>query len=138
MTPIRVLLVDDHAVLRAGLRAMLDAEPDVRVVGEAATGEEGVSRAEALRPDVVVMDLAMPGAGGLEATRRIALGESGARVLVLSSQPGAEYRVPVLAAGATGFVAKRDADLHLADAVRTVARGGLFPPGAPRVGPGAA
>ena len=84
MEPIRVLLVDDHTVLRAGLRMLLDAEPDVTVVGEAGTGEEGVELAARLRPDVVVMDLSMPGEGGLEATRRIAAAGSGTRVLVLT------------------------------------------------------
>lgn len=80
---ITVLLADDHTVLRAGLRALIDAEPDLLVVGEAATGEDAVILAGTLRPDVVVMDLSMPGAGGLDAMRRIAAGPDPPRVLVL-------------------------------------------------------
>lgn len=126
MKPIRVLLVDDHAVLRAGLRALLDAEPGITVVGEAASGEEGVERAAALRPDLVLMDLTMPGIGGLEATRRIAAGASGARVLILTVHAESEYLVPVLQAGGAGYVTKRSADRDLVRAIRVVAGGDVF------------
>jgi two-component system response regulator NreC len=125
-SPIRILLVDDHAVLRAGLRALLDAEPDLEVVGEAATGEEGVAAAERLHPDVVVMDLSMPGIGGLEATRRIAAGGGATRVLVLSMHGEEEHLLPVLEAGGSGYVHKRSADEELIKAIRTVARGDVF------------
>ena len=124
--PIRILLVDDHAVLRAGLRALLEAEGDMEVVGEAGTGEEGVAMADRLRPEVVVMDLSMPGIGGLEATRRIAgLGE-GTRVLVLTMHGEEEHLLPVLEAGGSGYVNKRGADEELIEAIRTVARGDVF------------
>src|SRR5690606_27431613 len=118
--------VDDHAVLRAGLRALLDAEPDMQVVGEAGTGEEGVEKAKELRPDVVVMDLSMPGMGGLEATRRIARLERDSRILVLTVHAEEEYLLPVLEAGGSGDVTKASADTELIEAVRTVARGEGF------------
>jgi two-component system response regulator NreC len=123
---IRVLLADDHAVLRGGLKALLSLEPDLDVVGEAATGEAAVERVRALRPDVVVMDLAMPGMDGLEATREVMALELGTRVLVLSSQAEEEYLLPVLEAGGSGYVRKTDADSDLIEAIRTVARGEVF------------
>lgn len=123
---IRVLLVDDHAVLRAGLRALLEAEPGMEVVGEAGTGEEGVMKAGQARPDVVVMDLSMPGMGGLEATRQIAALEQGTRVLVLTMHGEEEHLLPVLEAGGSGYVHKRSADEELIEAIRTVARGDVF------------
>ena len=126
MNPIRVLLVDDHAVVRAGVRLLLQAEPDLTVVGEAATGEEGVEMAARLRPDVVLMDLSMPGIGGMEATRRIAAQGTEARVLVLTVHAEAEYLMPVLEAGGSGYVTKHSADHELVDAVRVVARGDVF------------
>jgi len=123
---IRVLLVDDHTVLRAGLEALLNLEPDMEVVGKVSTGEEGLERTRTLRPDVVVMDLGMPGMGGLEATRQIGASESGARVLVLTSHAEEEYLLPVLEAGGSGFVRKTSADRDLISAIRTVARGEVF------------
>lgn len=123
---IRILLVDDHAVLRAGLRALLDAEPDLRVVGEASTGETGVEQAEQFRPDVVVMDLSMPGIGGLEATRRIAALDQDSKILVLTVHAEEEYLLPVLEAGGSGYVTKASADRDLIEAIRTVARGEVF------------
>ena len=124
--PIRVLLADDHTVLRAGLRALLDREPDMQVVGEAATGEQAVERVEALRPDVVVMDLSMPGAGGLEATRQVSALGYETRVLVLTVHAEEEYLLPVLEAGGSGYVTKTSADEDLTQAIRTVARGDVF------------
>jgi len=126
MSTIRVLLADDHAVLRAGLKALLGLEPDLDVVGEAATGEEAVERARALRPDVVVMDLAMPGQGGLEATKQIASLGQGTRVLVLTSHAEEEYLLAVLEAGGSGYVQKTRADEDLINAIRVVARDEVF------------
>lgn len=126
MEPIRILLVDDHALMRAGVRMVLQAEPDMQVVGEASSGDEGVRLAVDLRPDVVLMDLSMPGTGGLEATRRIAAENTGARVLVLTMHAEDEYLVPVLEAGGSGYVTKHSADTDLVDAVRVVARGDVF------------
>ena len=123
---IRILLVDDHAVLRAGLEALLGLEPDLDVVGKASTGEEAIERVSAVRPDVVVMDLGMPGMGGLEATRQIAASSTGARVLVLTSHAEEEYLLPVLEAGGSGYVKKTSADEDLISAIRIVARGEVF------------
>ncbi|HEX8210486.1 MAG TPA: response regulator transcription factor [Longimicrobium sp.] len=123
---VRILLVDDHAVLRAGLRALLEAEPGFQVVGEAGTGEEGVRLAGQTRPDVVVMDLSMPGMGGLEAVRQIAALDQGARVLVLTMHGEEEHLLPVLEAGGSGYVTKKSADEELIEAIHTVARGDVF------------
>jgi two-component system response regulator NreC len=124
---IRVLLVDDHVMLRAGLSMLLDAQPDLEVVGEASTGEEGVERARELRPHVVVMDLSMPGMDGLTATRLI-LGSitPPPAVLVLTMHAEEEYLLPVLDAGASGYVTKSGADDDLVRAIRAVARGEVF------------
>ncbi len=123
---IRLLLVDDHAVLRAGLKALLDAEDDLRVVGEVGTGEEAVDKVKLLKPDVVVMDLSMPGMGGLEATKKIAELALGTKVLVLTVHAEEEYLLPVLEAGGSGYVTKTSADIDLIQAIRTVARDEVF------------
>ncbi len=123
---IRILLVDDHAVLRAGLKALLDAEDDLRVVGEAGTGEEAIDKVKLLKPDVVVMDLSMPGIGGLEATKKIAELGLGTKVLVLTVHAEEEYLLPVLEAGGSGYVTKTSADMDLIQAIRTVARDEVF------------
>ncbi|MEX0892946.1 MAG: response regulator transcription factor [Gemmatimonadota bacterium] len=124
--PIKILLVDDHALLRAGLRALLDAEDDMEVVGEASTGEEGVERAEKLIPDLVVMDLSMPGMGGLEATRQIAALQKGIKTLVLTMHAEEEYLLAVLEAGGSGYVRKTNADEDLTRAIRAVSRDEVF------------
>lgn len=126
MGTIRLLLADDHTLLRAGLRMLLSAEPDLEVVGEAASGEEAVAMTAQLRPDVVLMDLSMPGIGGLEAIRRIAASGSAARVLALTVHAESEYLMPVLEAGGRGYVTKHSADRELTDAIRVVARGDVF------------
>ena len=123
---IRILLVDDHAVLRAGLRALLNAEPDMEVVGEAANGREAVQQAEQLRPDVIVMDLSMPVMGGLDATRQINEKGLQTRVLVLTVHAEQQYLLPVLQAGGAGYVLKQAADTELIQAIRTVHRGEAF------------
>jgi two-component system response regulator NreC len=123
---IRILLADDHAVLRAGLRALLDAEPDMTVVGEAATGEEAIEKTKELNPDVIVMDLSMPGIGGLEATRQLHALDEKTRVLVLTMHAEEEFLLPVLEAGGSGYVRKTRADEDLTEAIRTVARDGVF------------
>lgn len=123
---IRVLLVDDHAVLRAGLKALLNAEPDIEVVGEAADGSEVLAAAEQLQPDVVVMDIQMPHMSGLDATR--ALRERGirAKVLILTMHAESQYLLPLLEAGGSGYVLKSGADTELIEAIRTVYRGEVF------------
>ena len=123
---IRVLLVDDHTVLRAGLRALLEAEDDIVVVGEASTGDEGVEAAKRLKPDVIVMDLTMPGAGGLEALKQIKALELDSKVLILSMHSEDEYLLAVLEAGGSGYVRKTSADHDLTAAIRTVARDEVY------------
>ncbi|HEX9105996.1 MAG TPA: response regulator transcription factor [Longimicrobiales bacterium] len=123
---IRLLLVDDHAVLRAGLKALLDAEEDLRVVGECGTGEEAIDKVKLMKPDVVIMDLSMPGIGGLEATKKIAELGLGTKVLVLTVHAEEEYLLPVLEAGGSGYVTKTSADMDLIQAIRTVARDEVF------------
>jgi DNA-binding NarL/FixJ family response regulator len=123
---IRIVLVDDHAVLRAGLRALLNHEPDMQVIGEAANGREAVEVAERLRPDVMVMDLSMPVMGGLDATRQITEKGLPTRVLVLTVHAEHQYLLPVLQAGGAGYVLKQAADTELIQAIRTVHRGEAF------------
>jgi DNA-binding NarL/FixJ family response regulator len=123
---IRVILADDHAVVRAGLKAVLGAAPDIDVIGEASNGTEAVQLADTLDPDVVVMDLTMDGMDGTAATREIVSKHLRARVLVLTMHAEEDYLIPVLEAGAAGYLMKNAADRELVDAVRTVARGDMF------------
>lgn len=123
---IRVLLVDDHTVLRAGLRALLESEEDIVVVGEASTGEEGLEAVKRLKPDVVVMDITMPGAGGLAALKQIKEQELGSKVLILTMHSEDEYLLAVLEAGGSGYVRKTSADHDLTTAIRTVARDEVY------------
>lgn len=122
---IRVVIADDHAMFRAGLRALLAVEDDIEVVGEAADGEEAVARCEDLAPDVVVMDILMPVLNGIEATRRIATDCPAARVLVLSMYDDEEHVQQLLAAGAAGFVLKHATSDELVQAIREVFAGGM-------------
>ena len=124
--PVRVLLVDDHVVFRAGLRALLERQAGVAVVDEAGRGDEAVERVRTVRPDVVLMDLAMPGQGGLEATRRIVGLGTGARVLILTGLPQEQQLLDVLEAGARGFVDKAGPVDDLTRAIRTVMQGRRF------------
>ena len=123
---ISVLLADDHAMLRAGLRALISAEPDLTVVGEAGDGEEAVRLTERLRPDVVVMDISMPVKDGLAATGEITQRIPETRVLVLTMHAEEQYLLRVLESGGSGYVLKRSADRELMEAIRTVHRGEAF------------
>jgi two-component system response regulator NreC len=123
---LRILLADDHAVLRAGLRLLIDAQTDMVVVGEAASGEEARLRARELRPDIVLMDISMPGTGGLEAMRGIKKELAGTRVLVLTMHEDEGYLRQALAGGAVGYVPKSAADTEVLSALRAVARGGVY------------
>lgn len=123
---IRLLLADDHAILRTGLKALLSLEPDFVVVAEAADGQEAIDKALAYRPDVVVMDISMPNVNGLDATREITSRLPETKVLVLTAQAEAEYLLQVLQAGGSGYVQKSSADRELTDAIRTVNRGEVF------------
>jgi DNA-binding NarL/FixJ family response regulator len=126
MSKIRLLIVDDHFVVRVGLRTMLDGEPDLTVVGEAGNGIEAVAGAQQLRPDVVVMDISMPEMDGLEATRRIRATCPDTHILILTVHAQERYLFPVLKAGASGYVLKSTVDTELVNAIRAVAQGGAF------------
>jgi len=122
---IRVLIVDDHAILREGVRALLTLHDDVEVVGEAADGKQAIAQVEALDPDVVLMDIAMPGLGGIEASLEMKkLGKHG-KILILSQYEDREYVRRLLKAGVSGYVLKKSAGSELANAIRAVHRGGL-------------
>jgi two-component system response regulator NreC len=120
-----VLLADDHGIVRAGLRALLEMQPDMEVVGEAEDGVQAIEQARALEPDVVVADLSMPG-GGLDAIRGITALGIRSRVLVLTVHAEERYLLPVLEAGGSGYVRKSSAHTDLLDAIRTVAKGEVF------------
>ncbi|MEU4157476.1 response regulator transcription factor [Actinoplanes sp. NPDC026670] len=120
---IRILLVDDHPVVRMGLRGMLDAEPDLTVVGEASSGAEGFDQALALTPDIVLMDLRMPGGDGVEATGRILAAVPGVRVMVLTTYESDRDILRAIEAGAAGYLLKDASPKELADAVRAADRG---------------
>jgi two-component system response regulator NreC len=122
----RVLVADDHTIVRAGLRLLLDAQPDLEVVGEAGTGAEAVLQSRLLAPDVVLMDVVMPGESGIQATRRLLAESSAARVVVLSMQDDPRYVREAFDAGASGYVLKDAADTELVEAVREVASGGRY------------
>jgi len=123
---IRVILADDHSVVRAGLRAVLSAAKDIEVIGEARTGVEAVAMAERFKPDVVIMDLGMPEMDGTSATKEIVRKGLAARVLVLTMQAEEDYLVPLMEAGAAGYLVKSAADRDLVDAVRAVAHGDVY------------
>jgi DNA-binding NarL/FixJ family response regulator len=123
---IRVVLADDHVVVRAGLRALLGAAKDIEIIGEAKNGREAVTMAERFQPDVVVMDLDMPDTDGVTATKEITSKGLAARVLVLTMHAEEDYLVPLMEAGAAGYLVKSAADRDLVDAVRAVAHGDVY------------
>lgn len=122
---ITIVLADDHGIVRAGLKALLERQPGMRVLGEAADGPEAVRAVRELRPTVLVTDLSMPG-GGLETIREISSLGLPTRVLVLTVHAEERYLLPVLEAGGSGYVRKSSAHTDLIDAIRTVARGEVF------------
>jgi NarL family two-component system response regulator LiaR len=120
---IRVLIADDHAIVRKGISALLATEPGIEVVAEASDGKEALLKSEALTPDVILMDLVMPGIDGLEATRRLAGREPPARILVLTSFAGDDKIFPAVKAGALGYLLKDSGPEELIEAIRQVNRG---------------
>ena len=126
MKKIKVLIVDDHTLVRAGIRALLSLAADIEVVGEASNGKEALGKIRQLTPDVVLMDLAMPVMGGLEATRRIRKEFPGVQVVALTQYDDSEYVIPVIEAGARGFVTKMAAFSELATAIQTAYRGDSY------------
>ena len=123
---IRVLIVDDHAVVRSGLKLLLEAEGDIAVVAEAGSADEGVRAARLEKPDVVLLDVVMPGRSGIEATPELRKAAPSAKVLVLSMQDDPSYVREAFAAGASGYVLKEAADVELVQAVREVASGARY------------
>src|SRR4051794_7587417 len=125
-TPIRVLIVDDHAVVRSGLHLLLDAEGDIEVVGEAGDVRTAVFETREQKPDVVLMDVVMPGQSGIEGVPLVLKEAPDAKVLVLSMQDDPQYVREAFAAGAAGYVLKEAADAQVVSAVREVASGGKY------------
>lgn len=123
---VRILIADDHGVLRAGLRALLSGEPDFAVVGEAATGQEALSLAAELRPDVALIDLSMPSPRGLEVTRQLTADLPETRVLILTVHEDAGLLREAIRAGAAGYIVKRAVESELVNAIRAVHRGDLY------------
>ena len=120
---IRVLVADDHAIVRKGICALLATEPGIEVIGEDRDGKEAVSQAQKAEPDVILMDLVMPGTDGLEATRRISASQPQARILVLTSFAGDDQIFPAITAGALGYLLKDSEPEHLVQAIQQVYRG---------------
>jgi len=125
MKKVRVLLADDHKVVRDGLRLLLESQRDMRVVGEAADGQEALEKARALKPDVVVMDLSMPRLNGLQATERLRAEQPAVKVVALTVHEDASYLLQLCKAGAVGYVLKRSAGEDLIQAIRAVAGGAV-------------
>jgi two-component system response regulator NreC len=126
MKPITVILVDDHDVVRTGLRSFLNTQEDVKVVAEARNGEEALLRAEEMKPDLVIMDITMPGMDGLEATRQLKARDPECLVLALTVHEDKQYFMEMLAAGASGYITKQAAADDLVAAIRAVASGQVY------------
>jgi two-component system response regulator NreC len=126
MSKIQILLVDDHEIVRTGLRMMLLAEDDLDIVGEVNSGEEALQAVKELKPDVVLMDVAMPGIGGIEATRKIKTANADTAVLALTMHEDEQYFFEMLNAGASGYIPKRAAPDDLVSAIRVVNQGNVF------------
>src|SRR5579884_4110599 len=124
--PLRIFLADDHPVVREGLKALVSAQPDMEVVGDVADGSAAVEQACSCAPDVIIMDISLPGINGIQATAQLQHVCPQARVLALSVHEDASYVREVLAAGASGYVLKRSAAAALLQAVRAVAAGGVY------------
>lgn len=123
---IRIMIVDDHQVVRAGMRMMLDSQPDLEIVGECSNGEEAIQQVETLNPDVIVMDVTMPEMNGIEATRIIKQKMPQVAVLAMTIHEGSDYFFQMLQAGASGYVPKRVASTDLIQAIRVVAGGQVY------------
>ena len=126
MPDIRVLIVDDHAILRDGIRSLLERQEGISVVGEASNGREGLSRVVELQPDIVLMDIAMPIMDGLEATRQIKASYPDIKILILTQHDSQEFVGPLLQAGASGYVLKRSGGREVVTAIRQVCEQGAF------------
>lgn len=126
MDKIRILIADDHAIVREGISSLLETLPDIEVVGEARNGQEALDKARELTPDIILMDITMPGMNGLEATRLVREQNPDTRVLILTMHEGDEYFFKLLDAGASGYLVKGCSSEELVTAMRTVYRGDVF------------
>ena len=126
MRKIKVLIVDDHALMRDGISALLNVNDDIEVIGEASEGKEAIKKMAELKPDVVVMDIAMPNIDGMEATRQIVKANHDVKVLILTQHENKEYVLSAIKAGASGFVPKKALGSELVSAIRSVYRGDSF------------
>jgi len=126
MKKLKILLADDHVVMRSGLRALLERQPNLEVVGESENGRQTVELAESLRPDIVVMDVAMPILNGIEATRQIVTGQTGIAVIILSMHADESYVMRALKAGARGYLLKDSAAVDLLNAIEAVSQNRSF------------
>jgi len=124
--PLRILVADDHGTVRQGLKLLIDSQPDMRVVGEAADGDAVVQQAEALKPDIIVMDISMPGMNGLMATREVKREQPAVVIVALTRHEDDTYLEELLRAGASGYVLKQSAPLEFLQAIRAVAAGGIY------------
>ena len=122
----RILITDDHVLVRQGLRALLEAQEGIEVVGEATNGEEAIKKTEELKPDIVLMDITMPGMNGLEATEKIKRSHGDVKILVLTMHEGDEYFFKILEAGASGYFVKGGSSTELISALHSVQRGDIF------------
>jgi DNA-binding NarL/FixJ family response regulator len=125
-TRLRIVLADDHAIVRQGLRLLIDSQPEMRVVGEAADGEDVLAQTRALKPDIVVMDISMPGMNGLLATRALKQAQPEVAIIVLTRHDEDTYLEELLRAGASGYVLKQSAPPALLQAIRAIAAGGIY------------
>ncbi|NQW17319.1 MAG: response regulator transcription factor [Chloroflexi bacterium] len=125
-SPVRVVIADDHDIVRAGIRMLLEAQPDIEVIGEASDGKEIIQLANSLQPDVILMDISMPGATGIEATRTIKSANPGIEIVGLTMHAEDRYFFQMLQAGASGYVVKGAAPQELLDAVRAASRGEAY------------
>jgi two-component system, NarL family, response regulator NreC len=126
LAKIRLLMVDDHEIVRAGLRMLLQAQPDIEIVGEVDNGRDAVKQAKELQPDIVLMDITLPDMDGFEATREIKRAQPSAAIIALTMHESDEYFFKMLNAGASGYVPKKAAPTDLVSAIRTVHDGGVF------------
>ena len=126
MNKIKLLVVDDHAIMRDGIRALLSLHDDLEIVGEASEGNEAIEKAQKLMPDIIIMDIAMPGMDGLEATRRIKKKNPRAKILILTQHDNREYIISAVKAGVTGYVSKRALGVELVSAIHAVHGGESF------------
>ena len=126
MVPLRILIADDHATVRQGLKLLIDSQPDMGVVGEAADGDGVLQQAEALKPDIIVMDISMPGMNGLIATRTLKRAQPQVSIVALTRHDDDTYLDELLRAGASGYVLKQSAPMEFLQAIRAVAAGGIY------------